>query len=101
MVNSIGDTLKKVRELKGIYLQLVADKTGINISILSRIENHKRMPTREQVILLSRFYKEEENDIIIAWLSDKIVNEMQNESLALQAMQVAEEKIKYITKFKK
>ena len=32
---------------------------------------------------------------LIAWLSDKLYYEVQDEDLALQAMQVAEEKIKY------
>jgi len=39
--------------------------------------------------------------IIIAWLSDKLVYEVQDEKFALQAMQVAEEKIKYSVNNKK
>ena len=53
------------------------------------------MPTREQVKALSNFYKEQKNEVIIAWLSDKLVYEIQDEELGLDAMKVAEEKIKY------
>jgi len=94
-MQTIGSTLKSIRENKSLLLQDVSSKTGINKTLLSRIENYKRLPTREQLNLLSKFYKVKEKDIIIQWLSDKIVYEMQDEDFTLTAMQVAEEKIKY------
>jgi hypothetical protein len=68
---------------------------------LSKIERDERMPTREQVKALADFYKDQKNEVIIAWLSDKLYYEVQDEDLALQAMQVAEEKIKYNKKHKR
>jgi hypothetical protein len=50
---------------------------------------------------LANFYKDQKNEVIIAWLSDKLYYEVQDEDLALQAMQVAEEKIKYNKKYDK
>jgi DNA modification methylase/DNA-binding Xre family transcriptional regulator len=94
-MQTIGSTLKKIREDKNLLLQDVTIKTGINKTLLSRIENDKRLPTREQVNQLCKYYKVQKNEIIVQWLSDKIVYEMQDEDLALTAMQVAEEKIKY------
>jgi len=94
-MQTIGSTLKKIREDKKLLLQDVTSKTGINNSLLSRIENDKRLPTKEQVTQLCKYYKAQKNEIIIQWLSDKIVYEMQDEDLALTAVQVAEEKIKY------
>lgn len=93
-MHTIGSTLKGIREEKKLLLQDVANKTGINKTLLSRIETDNRMPTRDQVNLLCKYYKAQKNNIIIQWLSDKIVYEMQDEDLALTAMQVAEEKIK-------
>lgn len=51
------------------------------------------MPTNEQVKALANFYKDRKNEIIIAWLSNKLFYEVGDEDLALEAMQVAEEKI--------
>ena len=93
-MNTIGSTLKAIREEKKLLLQDVANKTSINKTLLSRIETDNRMPTRDQVNLLCKYYKAQKNEIIVQWLSDKIVYEMQDEDLALTAMQVAEEKIK-------
>lgn len=94
-MQSIGATLKYLREEKGLLLEDVARLTNIDITLLSRIENCKRLPTKEQVNILCEYYQPMQNDIIIQWLSDKIFYEMQDEELAIPAMRVAEEKIKY------
>jgi hypothetical protein len=39
-----------------------------------------------------------ENDLLIAWLSDKLVYYLEDEDIAITALQVAEEKVRYITK---
>jgi hypothetical protein len=79
----------------------VGAKLSLDPTILSKVERDERMPTKEQVKALSNFYKEQKNEIIIAWLSDKLVYEVQDEKFALQALQVAEEKIKYTINNKK
>ena len=95
MSNTIGTTLRELREAKGLLLREVGAKLSIDPTILSKIERDERMPTKDQVKLLADFYKDQKNEVIIAWLSDKLVYELKNEDLALQAMHVAEEKIKY------
>jgi len=99
-VKTIGNTIKELREAKGLLLREVGAKLSIDPTILSKIEQDRRMPTKEQVKALADFYKDKKNDVIIAWLSDKLYYEVQGEDLALQAMQVAEEKIKYNKKKK-
>lgn len=96
-MQTIGSIFKKIREERNLLLESVTQKTGISKAVLSRIENGKRLPTKEQVNQLCKYYKVEKNEIIVQWLSDKIVYEVKDEDFALQAMQVAEEKIKYGT----
>lgn len=86
--------MRELRETKGLLLREVGAKLSLDPTILSKIERDERMPTREQVKALADFYKDQKNEVIIAWLTDKLFNEVQNDDLALQAMQVAEEKIK-------
>lgn len=84
-----------MREAKGLLLREVGAKLSLDPTILSKIERDERMPTKEQVKALADFYKDQKNDVIIAWLSDKLVYEVQDEDVALKALQVAEEKVKY------
>lgn len=100
-MKTIGTTLRELRGGKGLLLREVGAQLSLDPTILSKIEQDKRMPTKEQVKALSEFYKQQKNDVIIAWLSDKLFYEVQDEDLALQAMQVAEEKIRYKIKDKK
>lgn len=97
MLKSVGYILRELREKKGLLLREVGAKLSIDPAILSKIEQGKRMPTKEQIKVLGNFYKSQQSEIKIAWLSDKIFYEVQDEFFALEAMQVAEEKIKYLT----
>ncbi len=97
---TINEKLRQLREDKKLPLRIVSAYLDIDPTILSKIKRDERMPTREQVNALSDFYKEQKKDVIIAWLSDKLAYEVQDEELALEAMKVAEEKVKYITKNK-
>ena len=100
-MKTIGRTLRDLRENKELLLREVGAKLSIDPTILSKIECDERMPTKEQVKALADFYKDQKNDIIIAWLSDKLFYEVRNEALALKAIQAAEEKIKYNINSKK
>lgn len=100
-MESLGDTIRKLRESKELPLRTVAAFLDIDQAILSKIERSQRRATREQVIKLAAYFKTNENDFLIAWLSDKLLYEVEDEDLALKALQVAEERVRYITKKKK
>ena len=95
---SLGDTIRKLREDKELPLRTVAAFLDIDQAILSKIERGQRKPTRELVLKLAAYFKVKENDLLVAWLSDKLVYEVEDEDMALKALQVAEERVKYITK---
>lgn len=97
-MDSFGDTIRKLREEKELPLRTVAAFLDIDQAILSKIERAQRKPTREQVVKLAEYFKVKENDLLVAWLSDKLVYEVEDEDMALKALQVAEEKVNYITK---
>lgn len=97
-MDNLGETIRKLREEKELPLRTVAAFLDIDQAILSKIERGHRKPTREQVVKLAGYFKVNENDLLIAWLSDKVVYEVEDEEMALKALQMAEEKVKYITK---
>ncbi len=92
---SLGDTIKKLRTEKHLPLRIVAAYLDIDQAILSKIERGQRKPTRELVVKLAAYYKVKENDLLVAWLSDKLVYELQDEEVAIRALQLAEEKVAY------
>ena len=100
-MDSLGETIRKLREANELPLRTVAAYLDIDQAILSKIEHGHRKPSRKQVVKLAKYFKVDESDLLVAWLSDKIVYELENEELALKALQVAEDKVKYIKKRKK
>ncbi len=64
------------------------------------MERGQRKISRELVVRFAQFYKVEPENLLIAWLSDKLVYEVGDEDLALKALQVAEDHVGYIA-FKK
>lgn len=100
-MESLGDSIRKLREDKDLPLRTVAAYLDIDQAILSKIERGQRKASREQVVKLADYFKVKENDLLIAWLSDKLVYEVEDEKVALQAIHVAEEKIKSYRKERK
>jgi HTH-type transcriptional regulator, competence development regulator len=94
-MDSLGDIIRKLREDKELPLRTVAAYLDFDQAILSRIERGQRNATREQVIKLAEYFNVNEKDLLVAWLSDKLVNETADEDVALKALQVAKGKIKY------
>jgi len=85
-MDNFGETIRKLREEKQLPLRIVASYLDIDQAILSKVERGQRKLNRDQV---------KEETLLVSWLSDKLVYELEDEELALKALQVAEGKIKY------
>lgn len=94
-MKNLSDIIRKLREDSGLPLRIVAGALDIDQAILSKIERGQRTVTREQAIKLAAFYKVKEEDLLVAWLSDKIVYAVGEEEFGLEALHVAEGKVAY------
>ncbi len=92
---TIGEKLRQIREEKELPLRKVASILDIDVAILSKMERGERKLTKEVVQKLAKIYQYEEDELMVLFLSDKIVNELQGEDLSIDALKAAEEKIKY------
>lgn len=100
-METLGDKIRKLREEKNVPLRTVAAYLDIDQAILSKIERGHRKATRDQVLKLAEYFKAKETDFLVAWLSDKLVNELEDEQVALMALQVAGEKVKHNSRQRK
>jgi predicted nucleotidyltransferase/plasmid maintenance system antidote protein VapI len=94
---NFGEVIRRLRKGKGQPLRTVAAYLDIDQAILSKIERGQRKATREQVVKLAGYFKVDKEHLLVSWLSDKLLNELKDEEVALQALQVAEEKVEYIS----
>ena len=76
-------------------MRTVAAFLDIDQALLSEMERGKRSATRAQVLKLASYFEIAENDLLVAWLSDKFVYEVTDEDMAIQALRLAEEIVSY------
>ncbi|MBC7949088.1 MAG: helix-turn-helix transcriptional regulator [Chitinophagaceae bacterium] len=100
-MTSFGTIIRELRENRGLVLRQVGAALDIDQAIISKYEKGERKPNREQVLAFEKFFGTKPNELLIAWLSDKVVYQLEDEDVALKALQVAEERIKYIRKKRK
>lgn len=93
--------LKSAREQKGLKTREVAQLLGIDQALISKFETGNRKPTRGQLVKLAQLLEIDVEKIVILWLKDKILNEINNEEWAMQALLLAQQELQVITKPKK
>lgn len=98
---TFGETIKKHREERQLPLRTVASYLDIDQAVLSKMEHNKRTATKEQVKKLAKYFETNEKELLIIWLSDRVVYEIKDEEFADDALKVAEQEIKYLKKQKK
>lgn len=93
-MKTFGETIREIREKKGLLLRQVAAALEIDTALISKMERGERKAQREQVNRLAKLFELEEKDLLIVWLSDKIYEVLDEEPLALQVLKVTEKRIK-------
>ncbi|MFN7099057.1 MAG: helix-turn-helix domain-containing protein [Flavobacterium sp.] len=90
--------LKSAREQKGLKTREVAQLLGIDQALISKFETGNRKPTRDQLVKLANLLEIDVEKIVVLWLKDKILNEINNEEWAIQALLLAQQELKVIAK---
>ena len=92
-MKTLGQILKEARETKGLLMREVAAAINADTSMISKFEKGERKPTRDQITLLSKALDIQEKEILVIYLSDKIVSGLANEDVANEVLHAAEKKI--------
>lgn len=90
--------IKNAREKKGLKTRELAQLLGIDQALISKFEAGTRKPTKEQVAKIASLLELDYETLMVAWLKEKILYEIGQDDLALKALLVAEEEIRYVAK---
>ena len=94
-MSTVGLKLRELREQAGISLRKAAVAIDIDLAILSKMERGERKFSKELVLKLAELYNVNSDKLIIEFLSEKVLYELEDEELGLEALKVAEEQLKY------
>lgn len=95
-MKSFHAILRESREKKGLLLREVAAMLQIDQALICKFESGNRIPTREQVVQLAKHYSADKYELLVQWMSEKVVYELREEEFADEILKVAEKKIRYL-----
>lgn len=85
--------LKNARVQKGLKTREVAHLLEIDQALISKFENGLRKPTKEQVVKFASLLEIDFETLMVAWLKEKILNEIGQDEFAIKAMNLVREEI--------
>jgi len=94
-MSSFPQKIRNLRLQTGRKLGVVANELNIDSAILSKMERGQRKATRIQVEKLAKYYNTSLDELIVSWLSDNLVYEVEKENMAVEILHAAEEKLLY------
>ena len=97
---TLGEKLRQIREKNELPLRKVSALLDIDVAILSKMERGERKLSKEIVSKLADIYKCNPEELLVLFLSEKIMYEIQDEDLGEKALKVAEKKVKYLKAIK-
>ncbi|HMZ47282.1 MAG TPA: helix-turn-helix transcriptional regulator [Chitinophagaceae bacterium] len=94
MSNHFGFRIRQLREHNNLLLRQVAPFIDIDTPLLSKIERGERVLKKEQIPLLAKILKTDEDELMTLWLADQMYNVIDGEPLANEAIKQLTKNIK-------
>lgn len=95
-MKTFSNTLSLAREKAGLLSRELAAALGVDAALVSRFEKGNRMPTREQVVKLAGILGVPVRELLVPWMSEKVLKEIGHDAMALEALALAEEKVQFL-----
>lgn len=89
-----GIKIRQLREHKGLLLRQIAAVLEVDTALVSKIERGERKASKEQVLKLAGLLEINPDELLVIWLSDKIVDMLEEEPLAYKALKNSEKRLK-------
>lgn len=86
----LGNKIKELRDEQGVLQRQLAAYLEIDTPMFSKIERGDRRAKRNQVILLAKYFRIDEKEMLTLWLADKVLDALEGEEeLCLDALDTA------------
>lgn len=86
----LGNKIKELRDEQGVLQRQLAAYLEIDTPMFSKIERGDRRAKRSQVILLAKYFRIDEKEMLTLWLADKVLDALEGEEeLGLDALDTA------------
>lgn len=93
-----GQIIKEARKRRRMNLKELSSTTGIDQTLISRIERENRMPTEAQLPILAENLALDISELKKEWMAEKVLKIIKYSPIANEVLLVAESRIAYLTK---
>lgn len=90
-----GDCIRRLREERDEPLRKVAAYLDIDQAILSKIERGQRRLKKALVEKLAVYFGINKRELLVKWMTDKVLQEIEYEEYAGEVLKLAEEEVAY------
>jgi transcriptional regulator with XRE-family HTH domain len=90
----LGERLKELREAKGFVQRQVAALLEVDTAYVSKMERNEKPVSRSHIKKLSKLFEVEEKDLMPLWLADKVLQVVDDEQCAPDALTLALKELK-------
>lgn len=90
----LGERLKELREAKGLVQRQVAALLEVDTAYVSKMERNEKPVSRSHIKKLSKLFEVEEKDLMPLWLADKVLQVVDDELCAPDALTLALKELK-------
>ncbi len=91
---TFGQTIRNYREARGLLLRQLAAALEVDTAFISKMERDEKQATRTHVERLASVLKVANDELLTIWLSDKLLNTLEQEPSAFNALKLTEKRLK-------
>ena len=95
-MNTFGEHLRNLRKENGLSLRDLSSKLNIDSSLIAKIERNERLPSKDFIKQIAKFFRIEEKKLFNEFFSDYIAYKIIEENVDIEILKAAEEKVNYI-----
>ena len=95
MIYILGQRLRELRKNSGFTLRKAAKEAGVDVAVLSKMERGERRFNKNMVIKLAELYQADKDELMVIFLGDKVLYNLKDEEMAVEALKVAEKSLQY------
>jgi len=100
-MKTLGTFIKEKRLALQLRTIDVANALNINQALISKYENDKRLPTKNQIEKLAQILQTDEEELLVLFTKAQILKYISNDEISLKALNLVQEEIKDSYKTKK
>lgn len=100
-MKTLQNILRNTRISKKLKTKEIATALGIDQALISKFENGKRIPTKEQILKLSNILELEYENLLVLWIKERIYAEVGNDEYTYKAIMMVAEEIEFYGSFKR